>query len=216
MSNKEQLFSKMLAGELTQSEQEEFEHSIHDDEEWLGRIAMAKQLQHQSKCFDELAVPNWDRSSMMESNQQTSWWHWKGLPVMSFALSTFAIALVLLKIEINVQNDGLMISFANKENQQRQIEQLVDAKLTQFAQEQQVVMANYMTEVVMSQKDSNLQMAGYILEATRKERNQDLENITSYINDVRSEDALNENIKIQRLALKLTSNQPVLYQQSQQ
>ena len=72
MSNKEQLFSKMLAGELTQSEQEEFELSIQDDEEWLGRVAMANQLQHQSKCFDELAVPNWNRASMMESESESS------------------------------------------------------------------------------------------------------------------------------------------------
>ncbi|WDE14445.1 hypothetical protein H3N35_06950 [Thalassomonas haliotis] len=166
---------------------------------------MAQQLFHQASLEEERAVPAWDRGSTFSGGEQKSWWQWSGLPALSMACSLFALALVLLKVELVVQDEGILLTFAGNSQAQQEtlVNTLVEQKLKEFAGEQQVVLANYAADIVTRQQDNNLQLASYILDASRQERQEDIGDFISYINDQRKDEQLEQKIKFQQLEHKI-------------
>ncbi|WP_281556489.1 hypothetical protein [Thalassomonas sp. RHCl1] len=204
MSDQEQKFADWLDGKSSRANS----GSTQADKCWQDREAMAQQLFHQASLEGEKAVPAWDRGSTFGGSEEKSWWQWSGLPVLSMACSLFAVALVLLKVELVVQDEGILLSFAGNSQAQQQAQQtlvntLVEQKLKEFASEQQVVLANYAADIVTRQQDNNLQLASYILDASRQERQEDIGDFISYINDQRKDEQLAQKIKFQQLEHKI-------------
>lgn len=199
-------FSDWLDGKLTEEQATKFEQALsssdvsEQEKVWQERLFAANQMGYQADMATEQEVPNWDREATFSSDKQ-SWWQWSGLPVMSMAMSFFAVALVLFKVELVVQPEGVLLSFAGsaQQGQQRQVEQMVDRKLQEFASEQQVVLANYASDIKSKQQDSNLQLASYILDTSRQERKEDITDFISYLNAQRKDELLEQRIKFQQL-----------------
>jgi len=193
-----------------QSQQVQSNANTHEDAIWQERLKTAQTIEHQVSVQAEHAVPHWDRSAAFETDK-SPWWQWGGLPAMSMALSFFAMALVLFKVELVMKDDGILLTFAGSSqtqiNQvsysQEEINGLVEAqvnqKLQRFASEQQVILANYVAEIKVKQQDSNLQLASYLMGATRKERKEDMSDFVQYVNDQRADDSLDNKIKFQQL-----------------
>ncbi len=97
--------------ESEQSQQVQSNSSSSEDAIWQERLRTAQALEHQVSLQPEQSVPHWDRGVAFESDR-TPWWQWGGLPAMSMAFSIFAIALVLFKVELVMQDDGVLLSFA--------------------------------------------------------------------------------------------------------
>ncbi|GHF83962.1 hypothetical protein [Thalassotalea marina] len=167
---------------------------------WQDRAKVAKTIAHHADVTPEVNVPNWNRDATFE-NDKKSWWQWQGLPAMSFAFSLFAMTLVLFKVEVVVQEEGFMLSFAgsHQANQQQQMNQLIDQKLQSFASEQQVILANYASDIKVKQQESNLQLASYIMGASRQERKEDMSEFIKYINEQRADDKFDQQMQLQRL-----------------
>lgn len=205
MSDQEQKFTRWLDGKSPQANNS----SGQQDKCWQDREEMAQQLFHQASLEQERSVPSWDRGSTFSGDAEKSWWQWSGLPVLSMACSLFAVALVLLKVELVLQDEGILLSFAGNSQAQQQAKQetlvntLVEQKLKEFASEQQVVLANYAADIVTRQQDNNLQLASYILDASRQERQEDIGDFISYINDQRKDAQLDQKIKFQQLEHKI-------------
>ena len=199
-------FADWLDGKLSEQEAELFERALSDkdiseqDKAWQQRLFAANQMGYQAEMLPEQEVPNWDREATFASEKQP-WWQWSGLPALSMAMSFFAIALVLFKVELVVQPEGVLLSFAGsaQQGQQRQMEQMVDRKLQEFASEQQVVLANYAADIKSKQQDSNLQLASYILDTSRQERKEDMTDFIKYLNEQRKDEMLEQRIKFQQL-----------------
>jgi len=180
------------------------------DEQWLERADIANYIAHQAQISPEQKVPAWDRGKAFSSDHQP-WWQWQGLPAMSMAFSIFAICLVLMKVELVIKPEGVLLTFAgstqNTERQTEKINNLVDEKLDlklrEFANEQQVILAHYTadfsTKFAMKQQDNNLQLASYIIGASRQERKEDMTDFISYINDQRKNEKLDQTIKFDQL-----------------
>ncbi|WDE08346.1 hypothetical protein SG34_022170 [Thalassomonas viridans] len=170
---------------------------------------MAQQLFHQASLEEERPVPAWDRGSTFAGAEKSSWWQWPGLPVLSMACSFFAIALVLLKVELVIRDEGVLLTFVgstqvqSQAQQQAMVNSLVEQRLKEFASEQQVVLANYAADIVTRQQDNNLQLASYILDASRQERQEDIGDFIRYINDQRKDEKLEQKIKFQQLEHKI-------------
>jgi hypothetical protein len=208
----EQAFANWLDGKSGDAPLSEELHDKLDDKvnvgsNWQERKDTAHFIAHQVAMSSEVDVPTWDRASGFK-NDKIPFWQWRGLPVMSMAFSMFAIALVLFKVELVMQDDGILLSFAgnNAQQQDKKIATLVDEKLQSFAQEQQVVLANYAADIKVQQQDSNLQLASYIIGASRQEREEDISDFIQYINAQRKDDVLDQKIKYQQLEQAIKYN----------
>ena len=175
-----------------------------NNEQWQQRMDTAASVAHQAEIEPQNSVPHWDRGAAFSSDHQP-WWQWRALPAMSMAFSIVAVALVLFKVELVIQNEGVMLSFAGgaKAKQEATVSAMVDLKLREFAAEQQVVLANYATDFTANQQESNLQLATYVIGAARQERQEDMSDFISYFNEQRKDENLNQKIKYQQLERKI-------------
>jgi len=198
--DREAQFSDWLDGKLTQEQVEAELDATEGDKLWQQRMHTANDIAHQADVMPEHEVPSWDRGAAFTSETKL-WWQWSGLPAMSMAMSVFAVALVLFKVELVVQPEGVLLSFAGSSaaQQEAKVSALVDQRLKEFASEQQVVLANYAADIKVSQQDSNLQLASYILGTTRQERKEDMTDFIGYINEQRKDELLDQKIKFQQL-----------------
>jgi hypothetical protein len=212
MSNKESSDKKNVSDKELALEQQFAEwlegkplsKALEEDEQWLNRVHTANYVGHQADITPERKVPDWDRGAMFERDTKP-WWQWQGLPAMSMAFSMFAMALVLFKVELVFQPEGVLLSFAGSasEVQDEKMSALVDLRLKEFAAEQQVVLANYATDMQTTQQDSNLQLATYIMGASRQERKEDMTDFIQYINEQRQDEKFDQKIKFQELEQKI-------------
>jgi hypothetical protein len=209
----EQAFDKWLhrSGSLEDSFQEaknqkvNSKESVEEDIIWQERLKTAITIEHQESLQAEHNVPEWDRAAAFETDD-IPWWQWGGLPAMSMAFSVFAMALVLFKVEFVMNDNGMLLTFGDKQPtgySQAEIDTLVNAKVDQklqlFASEQQVILANYAADIKVKQQDNNLQLASYLMGASRQERKEDIGDFIQYINDQRADDSLDNKIKFQQL-----------------
>ena len=209
----EQAFEKWLdsSGSLedsfknTQSQKIQSNECAEEDTIWQQRLKTAITIEHQESLQAEQNVPDWDRTAAFESDK-VPWWQWGGLPAMSMVFSVFAVALVLFKVEFVMNDNGMLLTFGDKQSKgysQAEIDTLVTAKVDQklqlFASEQQVVLANYAADIKVKQQDNNLQLASYLMGASRQERKEDIGDFIQYINDQRADDSLDNKIKFQQL-----------------
>lgn len=207
----EQQFSAWLESKTNQQstqDRSDSQEAFNASEDlWSDRQKTANYLAHQSEVISEQEVPNWDRSSTFISDKKP-WWQWSALPAMSFAFSCFAIALVLLKVELIVKPEGVMLSFADiaKASQAEDVEKLIDQKLQTFASEQQVILANYAADIKVKQQDSNLQLATYVIGASRQERKEDMNDFIKYINQQRADEQFDQNMKFKQLEQAIRYN----------
>ncbi|WP_448563613.1 hypothetical protein [Thalassotalea ganghwensis] len=176
------------------------ESTLADDKQWRDRLDVARHIKHHADVVDEQDVPTWDRGAAFHSEKKP-WWAWSGMPALSMCSSVFAVLLVVFRVEFSVGNGQLNISFAdsNQVKQQLLVEQMVDQKLQSFASEQQVVLANYAADIKVKQQENNLQLASYLMEASRKERKEDISSFIQYVNEQRTDDQFNNQLKFKQL-----------------
>ncbi len=187
MSDLDKLFEQWLDGSLSEAERQSAEAEFAKHPQWQTRVDMAQEMVFVSQTAEPQKVPQWDRSAGFETDHKP-WWQWTGLPVLSTAFSFAALLLVIFKVNIQVNEQGLLVSFGEHGNQEQAIAQLVDEKLNAFSQQQQITLANYSVEQVSKQQESNLQLARYILETSRQERKEDMSDFISYISEQRKSD----------------------------
>lgn len=180
---------------------------LKQNAKWEQRAQVAEKIAHYADIAADEPVPNWDRGASFESESRP-WWQWQGLPAMSFICSLFAVSLVVLNVEVVVKDQGVTVSFAgsNQASMTKNVEALLEQKLQNFANEQQVVLANYAADISVKQQESNLQLASYIMGVSRQERKEDMTDFIKYINDQRQDDQLDQQLKFKRFA------ETVLYQ----
>ncbi len=192
----EQVFLNWLEGKEQQQKMQ--------NEQWQQRVSTANSARHQVAVEHQQNVPHWDRGAAFSTEHQP-WWQWRALPAMSMAFSILAVALVLFKVELVIQPEGVMLSFSGdiKAKNDAEIAKLVNVKLREFAAEQQVMLANYATDFTTKQQESNLQLASYVIGATRQERKEDMNDFISYINEQRKDENLTQKIKFNQLERKI-------------
>jgi hypothetical protein len=193
---------------------EGFDH----DEQWQAREEFANYISHQAQMAQEHQVPAWDRGKAF-SRDEEPWWKWQGLSVMSMACSIVVICLVLMKVELVIKPEGVLLTFAGgkehtieemvksnsliNEKIEERVNEKLNLKLKEFASEQQVVLANYMADFTVNlaanQQDNNLRLASYILGTSRQERKEDMTDFINYINVQRKNESLDQTIRFDQL-----------------
>lgn len=210
-----QQLANYLDGKLSDNEQTLFEQAVAEKPLWQARFHAAQVLKNQAKLNIEQDVPQWNRTATFSSSHYTSsensWWQWQGLPIMALAFSCVAIVLVVLKVDIKINEQGLLVSFANSSKAlklsdekinvlvSKQVNEKVDQKLREFASEQQVILANFNADVRVKQQENNLQLASYLMATARKERKEDIGDFISYVNEQNQVDSVQQKLEMQQL-----------------
>lgn len=143
-------------------------------------------LKHQAECFEEQEVPQWDRQTTFERPKK-DWFSWlKVSPGLSMAMSVAAILMVLFRVEIHFNDDGMLLTFAG--DRSKQMQTLVDEKLRSFGRDQQIIMANYVDDIQARQQEDITQLASYLVTTGRKERQEEITELVTYLKVQRDDD----------------------------
>lgn len=175
------------------------------------------QLSQQASQVREEGVPHWNRAAAFEQcmTEQTgmekvqvalkNWWM---MPSLSLACSVTAVVALMPFLTPSSKVDEQAIAALVEQGVQQQIAAKVDdmvaIKLREFAAEQQVVLANYRADMLSQQQSSNLELASYILTASRQERKEDMTDFISFINAQRKDEQLVQKIKFQQLQREIS------------
>lgn len=99
----------------------------------------------------------------------------------------------------------MTISFAGKKSAV-QIDKLVNDKLAEFQQNQQLALVNYTQAVQEQQSDASAQLTQYLLGASRQERREDFAELIKYVNEQRGDDQLFYVRQLNKLQQNLQAN----------
>ncbi|REL27869.1 hypothetical protein DXX93_15770 [Thalassotalea euphylliae] len=205
----DQQFAQWLDKTMSSEQAAEFENNPTHEPSMKQHIATAKYVEYLASQETTRPVPHWDRGAAMEDDTERahSWWQWRGLPVLSMAFSCFAMALVLFNVQLSFSDQGMLLTFGTTSADQEALDQqvdervglLVDAKLNEYKQQQELALANFTNVLSEKQQQSNLQLASYILETSRQERKEDISDFIQFVNAQRNDDALDQRIRFQQL-----------------
>ena len=170
--NKAELLAAWLEGTLNESQRQQFETLCSEDEAFSAQVEGANQFLMEAENYQPQQAPEWDRESTFSMPDKPKWWQWQGLPAFSMGTSLMAIVMVMSGFQMTVEEGAMTISFASGKSD-AQIQALVDDKLTDFQQNQQLALANYAQTMQQQQLDTNTQLTNYLLSSSRKERRED-------------------------------------------
>ncbi|GAC18194.1 hypothetical protein [Paraglaciecola arctica] len=185
----EQLLGLWVEEQLSESQQHEFEQRCLQDEGFAKQVETYNIFAVQSEHYHSNEVPNWNRESTFDMPQKAKWWQWQGLPTLSFATSMLAIVMVLTGLQVRMEDGAMTISFSDKQSTQ-EIDRLVDERLAEFQQVQQLALTEYTQAMSKQQMDTSTQLTQYLLGASRKERREDFAELIKYVNEQRGDDQL--------------------------
>lgn len=185
----EHLLALWAEQQLSESQQQEFEQRCLQDMDFAKHVETYNKFAMHSEHYQADDLPNWDRASTFDVPQKAKWWQWQGLPTLSFATSMLAIVMVVSGLQVKTDDGAMTISFANKQSA-KEIDRLVDARLAEFQQKQQVALTQYTQSMQQQQMDASTQLTQYLLGASRKERREDFAELIKYVNEQRGDDQL--------------------------
>lgn len=185
-AKKQVLFAKWAESELSPQEQQQFEVWCQEDTSFADRVALHGKMEFMAENYQQQDVPGWDPGGLFDAPEKSPWWQWRGLPVMSFAMSIFAVLLVTFKFEVTVNDGSMVISFAGSDKQK--VEQLVNEKLLEYAQLQEAKFTEKSDFLQQQQLQMNTQLASYLLESSRSERREDFAELIKHVNEQRADD----------------------------
>ena len=187
--NNEQLFALWSEQQLNEQQRIEFEQRCLEDQAFSKQVETFNMFAMQSEHYQSDEVPSWDRASTFDMPEKAKWWQWQGLPTLSFATSMLAIVMVLTGLQVRTEEGAITISFAGKQSEQK-IEKLVNDRITEFQETQQLALTNYTQTMQQQQMDTSTQLTQYLLGASRKERREDFAELIKYVNEQRGDDQI--------------------------
>lgn len=187
--NNQQILALWADQQLSSTQQVEFEQRCLNDEEFAKQVATYNEFAGRSERYFAQDVPTWDRDSTFDFPDKTKWWQWQGLPSLSFATSMLAIVMVVSGLQVRMDEGSMTISFASKQSTQ-EIDRLVDERLADFKNSQQLALTQYTQSMQQQQMDTSTQLTKYLLEASREERREDFAELIKYVNEQRGDDQL--------------------------
>lgn len=187
--NNEQLFALWSEQQLNEQQRIEFEQRCLEDQIFSKQVETFNMFAMQSEHYQSDEVPSWDRASTFDMPEKAKWWQWQGLPTLSFATSMLAIVMVLTGLQVRTEEGAITISFAGKQSEQK-IEKLVNDRITEFQETQQLALTNYTQTMQQQQMDTSTQLTQYLLGASRKERREDFAELIKYVNEQRGDDQI--------------------------
>jgi hypothetical protein len=185
-----------------------------EDEQLKIHYETSLHLKHQAECFEEQVVPKWDRESTFEIDRTAkAWFGWLNIsPSLSMAMSIVAIMMVLFKVELQFDENGILLTFAG--DSRTNMTTLVDEKFKQFRRDQHIIMANYVDDIQSQQQQDVTQLASYLVNSSRQERKEEMGELVSFLKLQRTEDISLNELKLRNIVYRMSEaniNKDVLH-----
>jgi len=185
--NKETLFAAWLDGNLSPSQQAQFEKLCIEDEDFSQRVASFNAAEQIGQFNQELTPPDWDKTSFFGMTTRNRWYQWSGLNLASLTLSVTAILMVITGFNIDYADGRLSIGFGGGISD-AQVNTLVQQKFDDYQRAQQAVLMRYLDAMETQQTNANAQLTQYLLTSNRQERREDFAELFQLINQQRFDD----------------------------
>ncbi|NVJ60416.1 MAG: zf-HC2 domain-containing protein [Gammaproteobacteria bacterium] len=131
----------------------------------------AVETQQLERNWQQQAVPSWHRTKFAVAQPAKNSFGWGNR--LSFAMSFFAIALVLFQVNVTSNNEGFSISFGGNNNK-AVIAEAVTEQFNQLASQQADYIDARFEEQNIQRINDNKEMLETLMTSNRKERRQDL------------------------------------------
>ncbi len=134
--------------------------------------------------FEQVEVPKWNRNAGFEQYlQQPSWWQTQGLSLVAFTFSIFACVIMLFDLRVNMSESGFTIATAN------QVQKLeMEQQFAQLAEKNNQQIQTRLDNFQANQQQSTAQLVSYVLNNSRIERQEDIQDMVSLIQQQRRDD----------------------------
>jgi len=131
-------------------------------------------------------VPKWNKTQGFDQYlKQPSWWQQQGLSLMALTFSIFACVVMLFDLRLSVTEGGVNIatnSYLQKQQMQREFAQL-EKRNNELIQTR---LDNFQT----NQQQSTAQLVSYVLNNSRLERQEDIQDVVEVFQQQREDDLL--------------------------
>jgi hypothetical protein len=187
------LLALWLEGQLSQSQQSEFEQLCMQNSDFAERVEQANFTKMMSETATTQEVPGWDRESTFRevasgADTQPRWWHWQGLPIASFACSVCAIVMVSTGFSVQVTEGRMSFGFSQNTITEADVDNLLAAKIESYQQNNQRLFSQYIDAMQSQQLQANTQLTEYLLSSSRQERREDFAELIKFVNEQRRDD----------------------------
>ena len=153
---------------------------------WSERMLAHNRLDKlaQQVELEASTVPNWNRNAGFEQYlQQPSWWRTQGLSFAALTFSLFACVVMMFDLRVNMTDSGLTIATASQQQKAEMAQEF--AKLA--AQNNQAIQAR-LDNFQANQQQSTAQLVSYVLNNSRVERQEDIQDVVELIQQQRKDD----------------------------
>jgi hypothetical protein len=171
------LLFEFSEGQLPQEQRETVDEHLKSCEACSELLQDIWEMEMKSSSWKELDVPAWDRKGSFVATPKT--FHW--LQYAGALSSILILVLVLFRVELTTNDQGLHLSFGGQDKDAYSHE--LEAKLKDFELRNQTYMLAAFSEMTAQQATSNQQLFGTVLESSRRERRKDLQTLMTVWND---------------------------------
>lgn len=134
--------------------------------------------------LEQTKVPEWNRNAGFEQYlKQPSWWQTQGLSFAALTFSIFACAVILFDLRVNVSPAGVTIATASQ-LQQTKMEQ----QFAELAAKNNEQIQSRLDNFQSNQQQSTAQLVSYVLNNSRLERQEDIQDMVELIQQQRRDD----------------------------
>jgi hypothetical protein len=178
-------FERWMAGENL-SEKELTELQMHP--EWSERMMAVESMNRMAALAEQeiASVPKWDRDSAFNTYlKKPKWWQTQGLSVAAMCFSVFACMLLVFDVRVAMGPDGVRI--ASTDTMQR-IE--LERKFNELARENNLAIQTRLDNFQAQQQQSTAQLVNYVLNSSRTERKEDIQDVVEVLQQQRESDML--------------------------
>lgn len=168
--------------DITQAEEAELQaHPV-----WAERMASFLNLESMAQAaeMEPMTVPDWNRNAGFEQYlKQPSWWQNQGLSLVAMSFSIFACVVMLFDLRMNISDSGVTVASA-AQVQKQQLEQ----QFAQLAQQNNTQIQSRLDNFQANQQQSTAQLVTYVLNNSRIERQEDIQDMVAVIQQQRKDD----------------------------
>lgn len=168
------------------SESDLMELQMHP--EWSERMLTFRNLENMAEQteFEHVEVPNWNRDAGFEQYlTQPSWWQTQGVSFAALTFSIFACVVLMFDLRVDVSSSGMTIATANQ-IQNTEMEKRFAELATKNNEQIQSRLDNFQA----NQQQSTAQLVSYVLNNSRLERQEDIQDMVELIQQQRRDDLI--------------------------
>lgn len=134
--------------------------------------------------LEPVEVPNWNRNAGFDQYlKQPSWWQTQGLSLTALTFSIFACAVMLFDLRMDISSSGVTIATASQ-LQSAEMEKQFSALAVKNNEQIQSRLDNFQ----VNQQQSTAQLVSYVLNNSRLERQEDIQDMVELIQQQRRDD----------------------------